>query len=111
MCGIFFLKGVMTLAATRLIPMRKNKGKSIGACLHNHTSYIQNPDKTEQGELVSSYQCNPLTVDEEFLLTKRLYEQTTGRSQKSDVIGNLSSRVKLRQKKPTASVTSLPSAF
>ena len=76
----------MTLAATRLIPMRKNKGKSIGACLHNHTSYIQNPDKTEQGELVSSYQCSPLTVDEEFLLTKRLYEQTTGRSQKSDVL-------------------------
>ena len=66
--------------------MRKNKGKSIGACLHSHTSYIQNPDKTEQGELVSSYQCSPLTVDEEFLLTKRLYEQTTGRSQKSDVI-------------------------
>ena len=74
------------MAATRLIPMRKNKGKSIGACLHNHTSYIQNPDKTEQGELISSYQCSPLTVDEEFLLTKRLYEQTTGRSQKSDVI-------------------------
>ena len=49
-------------------------------------SYVQNPDKTEQGELVSSYQCSPLTVDEEFLLTKRLYEQTTGRSQKSDVI-------------------------
>ena len=76
----------MALAATRLIPMLKNKGKSIGACLHNHTSYIQNPDKTEQGELVSSYQCSPLTVDEEFLLTKRLYELTTGRSQKSDVI-------------------------
>ena len=86
-CAAFsFCKGVMALAATRLIPMRKNKGKSIGACLHNHTSYIQNPDKTEQGELVSSYQCSPLTVDEEFLLTKRLYEQTTGRSQKSDVI-------------------------
>ena len=78
----------MALAATRLIPMRKNKGKSIGACLHNHTSYIQNPDKTEQGELVSSYQCSPLTIDEEFLLTKRLYEQTTGRSQKSDVIAD-----------------------
>ena len=76
----------MALAATRLIPMRKNKGKSIGACLHNHASYVQNPDKTEQGELVSSYQCSPLTVDEEFLLTKRLYEQTTGRRQKSDVI-------------------------
>ena len=34
----------MELAATRLIAMRKNKGKSIAACLHDHTSYIQNPD-------------------------------------------------------------------
>ena len=74
------------LAATRLIPMRKNKGKSVAACLHDHTSYIQNPAKTEQGELVSSYQCSPLTVDEEFLLTKKLYEQTTGRRQNSDII-------------------------
>ncbi len=105
----------MTLAATRLIPMRKNKGKSIGACLHNHTNYVQNPDKTEQGELVSSYQCSPLTVDEEFLLTKRLYEQTTGRSRKamSSPIrcGNPSSRGKSRRRKPTASATSLPSDF
>lgn len=74
------------MAATRLIPMRKNKGKSIAACLHNHTEYIKNPAKTEQGELVSSYQCSPQTVDEEFLLTKKLYEQTTGRSQKNDII-------------------------
>ena len=74
------------LAATRLIPMRKSKGKSVAACLHDHTSYIQNPAKTEQGELVSSYECSPLTVDEEFLLTKKLYEQTTGRSQKNDII-------------------------
>lgn len=76
----------MALAATRLIPMRKNKGKFIGACLHNHTSYIQNPDKTQQGELVSSYECSPLTVDEEFMLSKRQYELMTGRRQKNDVI-------------------------
>ena len=74
------------LAATRLIALHKNKGMTVAACLKNRTDYIENPDKTEQGELVSSYQCSPLTVDEEFLLTKRLYEQTTGRSQKSDVI-------------------------
>ena len=66
--------------------MKKNKSKSIAACLHDHTSYIQNPDKTERGELVSSYGCSPLTVDEEFLLTKKLYEQITGRNQTSDII-------------------------
>ena len=76
----------MALAATRLIALHKNKGKSVAACLKSRTDYAKNPDKTNRGELVSSYQCSPLTADEEFLLTKRLYEQTTGRSQKSDVI-------------------------
>lgn len=74
------------MAATRLIPLHKNKGKSVAACLKDRTDYAQNPDKTAQGELVSSYACIPLTVDEEFMLTKRLYERSTGRIQKSDVI-------------------------
>ena len=74
------------MAATRLIALHKNKGKSVAACLKSRTDYAKNPDKTNRGELVSSYQCSPLTADEEFLLTKRLYEQTTGRRQKSDVI-------------------------
>ena len=74
------------MAATRLIPLHKNKGKSVAACLKDRTDYAQNPDKTAQGELVSNYACSPLTVDEEFMLTKRLYERSTGRIQKSDVI-------------------------
>ena len=74
------------MAATRLIPLHKNKGKSVAACLKDRTDYAQNPDKTAQGELVSSYACSPLTVDEEFMLIKRLYERSTGRIQKSDVI-------------------------
>ena len=76
----------MALAATRLIALHKNKGKSGAACLKSRTDYAQNPDKTEQGQLVSSYKCSPLTVDEEFMLSKRQYELVTGRSQKSDVI-------------------------
>lgn len=51
------------MAATRLIALHKNKGKSVAACLKSRTDYVQNPDKTEQGELVSSYECSPLTVD------------------------------------------------
>ena len=74
------------MAATRLIALRKNKGKSVAACLKSRTDYAQNPDKTQQGELVSSYECSPLTVDEEFMLSKRQYELATGRRQKSDVI-------------------------
>ena len=74
------------MAATRLIALHQNKGKSVAACLKSRTSYAQNPDKTAGGEYVSSYGCSPLTVDEEFLLSKRQYELSTGRSQKSNVI-------------------------
>ena len=77
---------MVELAATRLIALHKNKGKSVAACLKSRTDYAQNPDKTQQGELVSSYECSPLTVDEEFMLSKRQYELMTGRRQKNDVI-------------------------
>ena len=76
----------MALAATRLIALHKNKGKSVAACLKSRTDYAQNPDKTNKGELVSSYECSPLTADEEFMLSKRQYDLATGRRQKSDVI-------------------------
>ena len=74
------------MAATRLIPLHQHKGKSVIFCLKNRTDYAQNPDKTEKGELISNYQCSPITVDEEFMLSKKLYEQITGRRQKSNVI-------------------------
>ena len=74
------------LAATRLIALHKNKGMTVAACLKNRTDYIENPDKTEQGQLVSSYACSALTADEEFMLSKRQYELVTGRRQKNDVI-------------------------
>lgn len=51
------------MAATRLIALHKNKGKTVVACLKSRTDYAQNPDKTKRGELVSSYECSPLTVD------------------------------------------------
>ena len=86
-CAAFsFCREVVKLAATRLIALHKNKGKSVAACLKSRTDYAQNPDKTQQGELVNSYECSPLTVDEEFILSKRQYELATGRRQKSDVI-------------------------
>ena len=74
------------LAATRLIALHKNKGMTVAACLKNRTDYIENPDKTEQGQFVSSYACSALTADEEFMLSKRQYDLVNGRRQKSDVI-------------------------
>ena len=74
------------MAATRLIALHINKGKTIAQCLADRTDYAQNPEKTEKGELVTGYGCDPMTADEEFLLSKRQYEHATGRKQAHDVI-------------------------
>ena len=74
------------MAATRLIPMHVNKGKTIAQSLRDRTDYAKNPEKTNKGELVTGYECDPFTVDEEFMLSKRRYFQITGKMQKNDVI-------------------------
>ena len=74
------------MAATRLIPMHVNKGKTLAQSLGDRTDYAKNPEKTDKGELVTGYQCDPMTVDEEFMLSKRQYEQITGRRQRHEVI-------------------------
>ena len=74
------------MAATRLIPMHVNKGKTIAQSLGDRTDYAKNPEKTDKGELVTGYQCDPMTVDEEFMLSKRQYERITGRRQRHEVI-------------------------
>lgn len=44
--------------------------------------YGKNPEKTENGKYISSYECDPATVAAEFLLEKASYKAMTGREQK-----------------------------
>lgn len=74
------------MAATRLISLHINKGKTVAQCLADRTDYSENAAKTNNGEFISSYECDPKTADEEFLLSKRQYFHITGREQKNDVI-------------------------
>ena len=76
----------MGMAATRLIALHVNKGKTVAQCLADRTDYSQNAAKTNDGEFISSYECDPKTADEEFLLSKRQYQHITGRDQKNNVI-------------------------
>ena len=66
--------------------MHQNKGKSIADCLADRTDYAKNPNKTNEGEYISSYECDPRTIQGEFLLSKRQYSDITGRQQENDVI-------------------------
>ncbi len=75
------------MATTRIMALRTGKGRSVAKALKDISSYMENPLKTEGGELISSYECAPETVDAEFLLSKARYLANTGRDQKKrDVI-------------------------
>ena len=43
------------MAATRLIPLHENKGKTVAKCLKDRTDYVKNGEKTNEGEFISSY--------------------------------------------------------
>ena len=74
------------MAATRLIALHKKKRYSVGKSIKENTDYAQNPEKTDGGELVTSYECNPQFVEEEFQLAKREYHKKYGREYSGDVI-------------------------
>lgn len=74
------------MAAIRLIALHVNKGKNVAQCLADRTDYSQNAEKTNDGEFISSYECDPKTADEEFLLSKRQYQHITGREHRNNVI-------------------------
>ena len=60
---------------------------NFGKAIRNVIGYASNPKKTQQGELVTGFGCNPETADGEFLLMKREYIAQTGRLRgKDDVI-------------------------
>jgi len=66
-----------------MFALHTGKGKSIAQTIE----YIENPDKTRNGELVSGYQCNIPIVDAEFLLSKDQYADIARYSEiKNDVL-------------------------
>lgn len=71
------------MATTRLMPIHAGSGRTVEDVI----DYVKNPDKTRNGELISSYECDSRTADAEFDLSKRQYYSLTGRSQGgSDII-------------------------
>lgn len=72
------------MATTRLIPMHISKGQTIAQSLKDRFDYGENPEKTNNGELITAYECDPMTADAEFLLAKARYKAITGREQKRD---------------------------
>ena len=76
------------MATTRLIPMHIIKGQTVAHTVHERLSYAINPEKTNSGQLVKAYGCEPETAAGEMLLCKKEYETYIGRSEekKSDIV-------------------------
>ncbi len=74
------------MATTRIIPMHINKGKTIAQCMKARIDYVKNPDKTEDGEFISSYACAPESADQEFVLARNQYLMNAGNGKKNEVI-------------------------
>ncbi len=76
------------MAISHLLPRKTMRNKTRQQSMAERHDYDQKPEKTNDGELVSSYMCSAETAAEEFEISKKIYARTTGRSQspKHDII-------------------------
>ena len=81
------LGGDAYIATTRFIPLHIGKGRKTGKAISDIIDYVENPEKTDNGKLISSYECDSRIADAEFALSQRIYQTKSGREQKeNDVI-------------------------
>lgn len=67
------------MAVTRIIPLHVGGRRSLLRALGDTINYVKNPEKTEGGDLVTAYQCNPSIAAAEFKSDYRMYQHRTGR--------------------------------
>lgn len=75
------------MAATCIMSIHINKGKTARQCIGDRLDYIMNPKKTDGGILISTYACSPETAADEFMIFRQEYQTNTGRTQNNEVIG------------------------
>ncbi|MFT8890186.1 relaxase/mobilization nuclease domain-containing protein [Ethanoligenens sp.] len=73
------------MAISKIRPLHGRNGESFVKTLKDREDYGMNPNKTDQGRLITAYQCNPHYAYKEFYATKQLYETLTGRSREHRV--------------------------
>ena len=67
------------MATTRIMPLHIGKGRTESQAVSDIIDYVSNPQKTDNGRLVTGFACDSRVADAEFLLAKREYISTTGR--------------------------------
>ena len=49
------------MATTRIMPLHIGKGRNVGTAVSDILEYVKDAEKTDQGRLVTCFQCNPQT--------------------------------------------------
>lgn len=72
------------MATTRIMPLHTGKGRSVGKAIADILDYVENPEKTDHGRLITGFGCDSRIADAEFLFSKRQYAAITGRQRGAD---------------------------
>ena len=72
------------MATTRIMPLHVGKGRTEGQAISDIIDYVANPQKTDNGRLITGHECDSRTADAEFLLAKQQYIAATGRVRGAD---------------------------
>ena len=72
------------MATTRIMPLHVGKGRTESRAISDIIDYVANPQKTDNGKLITGYACDSRIADAEFLLAKRQYIAATGRVRGAD---------------------------
>ena len=75
------------MATTRIMPLHIGKGRTESRAISDIIDYVANPQKTDNGKLITSYGCDSRTADAEFLLAKRQYNGRLHRHRWQDQSG------------------------
>lgn len=74
------------MATTRIMSIQISGVKTARQYITERLDYIMNPEKTDDGVLVSSFACEPETAASEFMLYRREYQINTGRTNEKEII-------------------------
>ena len=70
------------------MPLHIGKRQTTSTAIAKIIDYAENPEKTDNGRLITGYECDAVTADTEFVLARQQYIQLTGRRRgRDDVIG------------------------
>ena len=66
------------------MPLHIGKGRTVGTAIERIIDYVENPEKTDGGKLITSWQCDSRSADQEFSYAKQEYIEKTLRVRGSD---------------------------